>query len=247
MLNYFAAMKKYCRVYLFFLTIAFVIGPKPAKAQFELFLDFLIYDYGLLFGFEGEPGVFDIDFAAYPYEYDDVGLYLFPNEAGYRVNTYVDFRFQSNEDAVSGGWMQVKVSPLSILTIDINHLQLYESVFAQEGIRYSFTNLTGQYNRVRRPKFHLWWNVGVSRFGGNRDETEWGPSVGIGATFYVKKPVSIYTDFRWTYFTEFLGTTGVYDLRLQTHHKQLTVYAGLNFLDGDFDWVNWTLGAGIHF
>jgi len=240
-------MKKYYRIYLFLLTFAFVIGPRPAKAQFEIFLDFLIYDYGFLFGFEGEPGALDIDFAAYPYQDHEVGMYLFPGELGDRMKTYVDFRFQSNEDDVSGAWMQLKFSPISTITLDINHLQLYESVFAQDGNRYSFTNFTGQYNRIRRPKIHLWWNIGLSRFGGNREETEWGPSVGIGATFYIKKPVSIYSDFRWTYFTRNLGTTGVYDLRLQTHHKLLTVYAGLNFLDGDFDWISWTLGAGFHF
>ncbi|MEM9824123.1 MAG: hypothetical protein AAF985_23760 [Bacteroidota bacterium] len=240
-------MERYFRIHVVLLSFIFVLGPKPAKAQLEVLLDFLIYDYGILFGFEGEPGAFDIDFTTYPYQYDDVGLYLFPDEIGRRMNTYVDFRYQSNEDDVAGGWMQVKFSPISTITIDINHLQLYESVFAQDGFRYSFTNFSFQYNRVRGPRFHFWWSLGVTRFGGNVDDTEVGGSLGIGATYYIRKPVSLYTDFRWSYFPNTLGTTGVYDIRVQTHHKQFTVYAGLNILDGDFDWLSWSLGAGIHF
>ncbi len=229
------------------LFVFFGVSLPKAEAQFEVFLDFLIYDYGLLFGFEDEPGVFDIDFAPYPYEMDYHGLYLLPDEVGHRVNTYVNFHFQNNEDDLSGGFFQIKFSPVSVFTIDVNHLQLFKNNTRDPDERYSFTNYSAIFNRIRNPRVHFWWDIGLTRAGGKSQDTEWGPSLGGGATFYIKKPISIYTDFRWTYFVENLYTTGFYQARLQAHMKQFLIYAGLHFVDGDFNWTSWSLGTGVYF
>ena len=163
-------MMKFCRVSLLIFLLNFVASPEKANAQLEVFLDFLIYDYGLLFGFEGEPGAHDIDFTDYPYQYDDVGMYFFPEEAGRPINTYFNFHFQTNEQEQNGAWFQLKFSPISVFTFDVNHLQLYENNFGKERTRYSFTNFSAQYNRIRNPRTHFWWSLGLTRFGGNEDE-----------------------------------------------------------------------------
>lgn len=240
-------MKKNTKIYLLFFFASIFLNPIKTEAQLEIFLDFLIYDYGLLFGFEGEPGAHDIDYAAYPYEYPDRGMYLDVEESGFHTMTNINFQLQNNEDDVSGGFFQIKFSPVSIFTIDVNHLQLFEDIRNGEDRRYSFTNFSAQYNRVRNTRFHYWWSLGVTRAGGSEYDTQWGPSFGTGATFYIKRPISIYTDFRWTYFTGEYATVGTYEVRLQAHIKQFKIYAGLQYLDEDFNWASWSLGTGVYF
>ncbi len=228
-----------------FLMMLFVGLPRSGQAQLEILLDFLIYDYGVFFGFEGEPGVFDIDFAKYPYEQDYHGLYLPEEDAGFRIRTKVNFHLLNSSDAVNGGYLQVKFSPLSRMTLDVNRLHIYEESGLGEKELYSFTNFSFQYNRVRNHRIHFWWDLGVTKAGNAYDE--WGPTAGFGTTIYIKKPVSLYAAARWAYFQEELSTVGFYDLRLQMHLKQFLIYGGIQRVGREVDFTSWIIGTGIYF
>ncbi|MEM8909678.1 MAG: hypothetical protein AAGD05_17655 [Bacteroidota bacterium] len=221
--------------------------PQKAEAQLEVFLDFLIYDYGLLFGFEDEPGVYDIDFAEYPYELEDRGLYLYPEDAGRQSNVYFNLHFQSNEDNLNGAFFQFKYSPVSVLTLDLNHLHLFETLSDGEHISVSFTNFTAQYNRLRGARAHFWWGLGLTYAKEEGFDGEWGSSLGVGTTLYLKKPLSLYGDFKLNYFVEDLPFTPVSDVRLQVHLKRFLVYAGFQHIGGIYDWTTWSMGMGFYF
>lgn len=228
------------------LLLLFFIGlPRSGQAQLEIFLEFLIYDYGLFFGFEDEPGAFDIDFAKFPYEQDYHGLYLPVEDAGFRIRTKVNFHLLNGSDAIDGGYLQVKFSPISTISLDMNRLHLYEDLGLGENQLYSFTNISFQYNRVRNHRIHFWWDLGVTKAAHGYDE--WGGSAGLGTTIYIKKPISLYAAARWTYFREELNTVSNYDLRLQMHLKQFLIYGGMQRIGGDVDWTKWIIGTGIYF
>lgn len=227
--------------------IMMLIAPRTGQAQLDIFIEFLAYEWEIIFGFEGEPRAREIDFAKYPFEEDDYGLYL-PMEdlgMGHLVRTNVNFHLLNNADGVTGGFLQAKFSPSSRITIDGNRLELFEKIGFDDERKYSFTNFSFQWNRIRGKRFHFWWDIGISNAA--RDYDAWGGSFGLGTTIYIKKPISLQATSRWSYFEDGIEAIGFYDVRLQYHLKQFLIYGGMQRVGGEVDWTSWSVGTGIYF
>ncbi|MFQ5448323.1 MAG: hypothetical protein ACE5FF_15465, partial [Saprospiraceae bacterium] len=122
--------------------------------------------YGLLFGFENEPRPNDVMFSDYPYKDGKSGLYQPLDWDGYRVRTEVVAHLQTNEDALYGSYAQIRLFPNRAMTIDVNHLHLFEQLEDSGNDRFSITNFNLRFNRVRHEKFHLWWGGGLMLLNG---------------------------------------------------------------------------------
>jgi hypothetical protein len=214
---------------------------------FDLLLQLGYYPtVGLFFGFEGEPGPNEMYFARYPYAERDHGLYLPIDEYGYddrRMRTAVTAHFQSNEDALFGGFLQVKFSPNRFLTLDVNRLQLFETLDDRTD-QFAITNFNLQYNRIRMPRFHLWWGGGLMLL--ENDLMYGSPSVSAGFDWFIKRPVSLHAD------TQFGFPNGVFarqhQLRVQMHLNRYMIYAGYEGIRAsDVKIPNWTMGTGVWF
>ena len=211
----------------------------------DLFFNFGFWPtYGLLFGFENEPSARYVDFNDYPYADGENGLYLPIDWDGRRVRTQITAHIQNNEDAVYGGYFQAKFSPNRYLTLDVNRLQLFETLENQADDRFSITNFNFQINRVRQPKFHLWWGGGLMLLNG--DQLYGGPSVSGGFTWFFVKPLSLYAE------TQLAWPNGVFarqnQVRMQVHLDRYMIYAGYQgFKVGSVGVPNWALGSGMWF
>lgn len=199
---------------------------------------------GLLFGFENEPSPGDIEFSDFPYQDGQAGLYRPLFDLGKDIRTQALFHFQNNEDNLYGGFFQVKFYPTRFLALDVNRLQLFEALESGGSDHFSITNFNVQYNRIRHPKFHLWWGGGLMLLDG---QALYGsPSASMGFTWYFKKPLSLYAD------TQFGWPNGVYSrqhqARVQVHLDRFMVYCGYQGTRvGNVRIRNWAIGSGIWF
>lgn len=211
----------------------------------ELVLEVGYYgSYGLLFGFEDEPRPNDVMFSGFPYEDGKAGLYQPLDRAGYRVRTEVLAHLQTNEDALFGGYGQIRFFPNRAMTIDVNHLQLFEQLEDGGNNRFSITNFNLQFNRVRNEKFHLWWGGGLMLLNG--DLLYGSPSFSSGFDWFFKKPLSLHAE------TQLAFPNGVFtrqnQARMQVHLGRFMVYAGtMGLRVGEVRVPNWILGTGIYF
>jgi hypothetical protein len=217
----------------------------------DLFFQIGFYPtWGLLFGFDGETPANYADFNAYPYADGENGLYLPPDEYGKLMRAQLTAHLQTNEDAVYGGFVQAKFSPNRALSLDVNHLQLLETLENPNGTsggtdHFSITNLNLLYNRVHHAKFQLWWGGGLMLHDGG-GVLYGSPSATAGFTWYFKKPLSLYAD------TQMGWPNGIFarqhQARMQVHLQRFMIYAGYQGTRiGTVNLPNWAMGTGMWF
>lgn len=211
----------------------------------DLFFNVGFYPtFGLLFGFEGEPLPNEAMFSRFPYDDGRNGIYQPIENDGYRKRTQVVAHFQNNEDALYGGFGQVKFSPNRFLTLDVNRLQLFEQLEDGGNDHFSITTFNLEYNRVRGSQFHLWWGAGLMLLDGKN--LYGSPSMTVGFNWFFKKPLSLYAD------TQFGFPNGTYarqhQVRMQVHLNRYMLYAGYHGLRVGSERVpNLTIGTGMWF
>ncbi len=232
---------------LIYLTLClFFIGqPKISHGQVNVFFD-LLYELNFIFGFEGEPRAADTDFTNYPYDLYDDGRYRPFGEPGRGISTKAQLLLQSNERDLFGGLAQIQFSPISIITLDLNHRQLFVGEDLPESEKIGITNFTFQYNRLRSRRFNLWWDLGISRFE-ERDESDWGISGGAGLSWFFKQPLSLHTGYRFHQFLDSGEGLSSFNIRLQLHLNRYFISAGYQNLGNRISANTWLMGGGVYF
>ncbi len=238
------AMKFKTLIYLFLL-VCFVGKPKISHGQIDIFID-LLYEVNFLFGFQGEPRARDTDFTQYPYDLYDDGRYRPIGEEGRIINTKAQILLQSNERNIMGGFGQIQFSPISTVTIDVNHRQLFDGNNIRESNKIAISNFTFQYNRIRGRRFNLWWDVGATRYE-EQDISDWGFSAGLGFSWFFKQPLSLHTGYRYHQFVEFGDGLSTLDLKLQLHIKRYFISVGYQNLGDRVSANTWLMGGGVYF
>jgi|GEM_PF-1224054 len=206
----------------------------------------------LIYGFPGERPANYVGFNDYPYADDRSGIYLPPDyEPTKRMNLQFVGHLQTDQDAVYGGFLQAKWSPNRALSLDVNHLQLLETLDGPKGEtttdHFAITNFNLAYNRVHHSRFQLWWGGGLMLVNGGGNEVLYGsPSVNLGFEWFIKRPLSLHAD------TQIGAPNGVYarqnQVRLQMHLKRFMVYAGYQGVKvGDVGLPSVAVGSGVWF
>lgn len=202
--------------------------------------------YGLMFGFENERRPYEIDFAKYPYEFENEGIYRDFDYTGYRARGEFNFHFQSNEDNLYGGYGQLKFSPWRFLNVEVNHLQLVETLDNQQDKtdQLSMTNVNVQFNRIRHHRIQGWWGLGAMFINGEQNYGS--PSFVAGTTIYFMKPLSLYLDTQIGYPGQAIATQT--QARLQVHLDRFKIYGGYQGTRiGEVYEPSWSLGGGVYF
>lgn len=193
-------------------------------------------------------------FNEYPYaDEENSGLYL-PLDMGdeKRMSLQLTGHAQSDEDAVFGGYLQAKWSPNRAFSLDVNHLQLFETLDEPVGggtrtDHFAITNFNFGYNRVHHPKFQLWWGGGLMLLNPGKESLLYGSAtLNAGLTWYIKRPLSIYAD----------GVIGFpngayarqHQVRMQVHLERFMLYAGYQGTKiGTVSIPSAALGTGVWF
>ncbi|RMG79834.1 MAG: hypothetical protein D6714_15705, partial [Bacteroidetes bacterium] len=184
-------------------------------------------------------------YSPYPYADGFSGVFLPEGEEGKWGQGQFITHFQNNEGGLSGGFFQLKLYPTRYLGLDVNHLRLVENRFDNDERDYlNITNFNLVFNRVRMPRFHLYWGSGLMLLDGN---TLYGsPSFTTGMDIFVKKPVSIHADFQMGAPNNALVLQS--QVRAQVHLDRFFISAGFSGLKaGDNFSGSWLLGSGIYF
>ncbi|MBI1227051.1 MAG: hypothetical protein GC192_17600 [Bacteroidetes bacterium] len=222
------------------------------------FLAELIFDlawqpmWWLFYGGPNEIRPNYVGYNDYPYADDENGLYLPAEyEPVKKMSLQLTGHLQTDEDAVYGGYLQARFSPNRAISLDVNRLQLLETLDDDQGgtstDHFSITNFNFAYNRIHHEKFQLWWGAGLMLLNGGGNEILYGsPSFNGGFTWYFKKPLSLYAD------TQLGAPNGVLarqnQLRVQVHLKQFMVYAGFQGTKvGDVRLPSVAVGTGVWF
>jgi hypothetical protein len=193
-------------------------------------------------------------FNEFPYaDEENSGIYL-PLDMGDEKQMSLQLlgHVQSDDDAVFGGYVQAKWSPNRALTLDVNRLQLFETLDEPSGggtrtDHLAITNFNFAYNRVHYPKFQLWWGGGLMLLNPGKESLLYGsPTLNAGLTWYIKRPLSLYAD----------GVVGFpngayarqHQVRMQVHLKRFMIYAGYQGTKiGDVAIPSAALGTGVWF
>jgi len=230
------------------LFLFFVGRPSISHGQAAFFFE-LFYELNVLFRFEDEPRADDTEFTTYPYDLYDDGRYRPVGEEGRRTSGKAQLSILSNEIDFSGGLAQIQFSPISTITLDLNHRQLFEGSKLSEANKIGISNFTFQYNRIRKQKFNLWWDVGVSRFEEDRrTEEDWGISAGLGLTWFFRKPLSFHTSYRYHEFLQVGQGLSTFEIGVQLHLKRFFISTGYQHMGGErVSAKTWLMGSGFYF
>lgn len=227
------------------LLVCFVSMPKVSHGQIDIVFD-LLYEINFLFGFEGEPRARDTEFTKYPYDLYDDGRYRPLGEEGRRINTKAQILFQSNERNILGGFGQIQFSPISTITLDLNHRQIFDGNNIRESNKIAISNFTFQYNRIRNQRFNLWWDLGLTRYE-ELDISDWGISGGLGFSWFFKEPFSLHTGYRYHEFLDQGDGLSVFDIKLQLHIEKYFISGGYQNLGDRISANTWLMGGGVYF
>lgn len=233
-----------------FLTVLSLSSTLPLQAQFwELLLEPLFFEgiyYAVVAG-PNEPKWQETTFASFPYDSPKAGLFLPTTLIGDQSRFHAVAHFQNNERQTTGGYLQIKYAPISLLTAEASYLQLFDKsddVTNKLGI----TSFNLSYNRLRHHRIHFWWGVGglFLKESENTFEDNKAFTVNLGFNYYFKKPLSLYVETQMGEMNDSFGA--VSQARIQVHLERYLLYAGyqdINF--GDFEYGSLAIGGGIYF
>ena len=180
---------------LFLISLISLSAPQVLSAQlWELFLDPLFLDgiYYAVFKGPNEPTWEETTFARFPYDEPNSGLYLPTTLVGDKSRFHAVAHFQNNERRTSGGLIQIKYTPISVFTAEVNYLQLFDKEQGADN-RISLTSFSLSYNRLRHHRIHFWWGIGGIFIMESADNLEDGRAftLNLGVNYYFKKPLKI--------------------------------------------------------
>lgn len=222
----------------------------PLKAQFwELLLEpfFVEGFYYIVFAGPNEPTWQETTFAAFPYDLPEAGLFLPTTLEGDKSRFHAVAHFQNNERKTTGGFVQVKYAPISLLTAEVSYLQLFDQT-TEPTNNIGFTTFNLSYNRFRHHRIHFWWGLGGIFLNESNETTEDDKTFAfnLGLQYYFKKPMSLYLETQMGNINSAFGALS--QARIQVHLDRYLIYAGyqdVNF--GDFDYGSLSIGGGVYF
>ena len=235
------SLKKYS------LLLSFSIISFSTSAQFwEIILEPLFIDgfWYLFVTSEDEPTWRETTFASYPYDLRGSGLFLPTTLEGDNSRWNINLHFQNDENSLTGGFFQVKYSPISLVSIETHRLQLFDSEKDEGAENINITSFSLIYNRLRHHKVHAWWGIGGIWM--DADDNSASPSFNMGINYYFADPLSLYGEVQYADLNGELAT--IAQARIQVHLRRFLIYGGYHYINnGDLNIGSWVMGGGVYF
>lgn len=202
--------------------------------------------YGVLVETPSEKNtkMHDAEIANYPYQKPYHGTFIYTDSTNYKttslsisssvvrqhkdlfgVNTSLNFRFLQRFDA------------------ELGYLYLTEHTPTKND-SYSLYSVMLNYHRVRTQKVAVWYGIGAMYVGDEVAALR--PALGVGAQWFVKKPISLKAMHKWAYIND--ETVGKTSFLLNYHLKKTTISSGYSeFKIGTSIVKTFSLGVGLTF
>jgi len=234
----------------FLFTLFSLWAALPLSAQFwDILLDPFLIDglyYAVVSG-PNEPTWRETTFASFPYDSGKAGLFLPTSLVGDQSRFHAVAHFQNNERQTSGGFVQLKYSPISLLTAEVSYVQLFDKTDDTTN-KLGFTAFNLSYNRLRHHRIHFWWGLGgvFLQETENTIEDTKAFTINAGFNYYFKKPLSLYVETQMGEINDSFGALS--QARIQVHLERYLIYAGyqdVNF--GELEYGSLAIGGGIYF
>ncbi|WP_299054419.1 hypothetical protein [uncultured Polaribacter sp.] len=164
----------------------------------ELFVKLFAYTaYGLVVEspFEKESKMHDAELSNYPYKQAYFGNYIYTDSINYnitRLDVYTSYVKENNN--LSGVNLGVDFRFLKRLSLGVHFTELKEKTITGKESFSSFSSLL-KYHRIRTQKIDAWFGLGFLHVGNNVNNS--GFAFGLGADWFVTKPVSIRVSHKW--------------------------------------------------
>jgi len=131
-----------------------------------------------------------VSFSDYPYCTKDDGL--FAHRFGKDFSLQFSSHYFYNSDVLQGIGLRAHLSPRPILGVEIHYTDLTEKLKT----RYDHLRLYDiflNYYRVRKPRWVVWWGIGLKGMQG--DNSYQGFGFNLGTDVYPVQPVSLHLDY----------------------------------------------------
>lgn len=146
--------------------------------------------------FEKEGKMHDAEIAHYPYELVSQGNFIYTDSTNYNI-TRVDVlsTFVIENKNLYGNNLDVNFRFLKRFAFGLDYLYLTEKI---EDNRDSFALYSAllKYHRIRAQRFDAWFGLGIMHVASTVNKSGFG--MGVGAQWFVKKPVSLNFSHKWT-------------------------------------------------
>lgn len=165
----------------------------------EVFLRFFAYTaYGAVIEspFEKEGRMHYAEISNYPYQESNYGNFVYTDSTNYNIIRFDitnNFVFESSN--LYGNNFAVNFRFLKRFALDVDYLYLLEKVNGSKD-SFSLSSSLLKYYRVRTQRFDAWFGLGIMYVGSDVHETGFG--LGLGAEWFIKKPISLDFSHKWT-------------------------------------------------
>ena len=164
-----------------------------------IFVDLFAYTaYGIAIEspFELDGRMHDAEIANYPFENSFHGNYIYANSTNYKIVRFdISNNFVIENSNLYGNNFGVDFRFLRRFGLEFDYLSLTEKINAKRD-QFSLYSALLNYHRIRTQKLDAWFGLGVMYVGDDVHKTGFG--IGLGAEWFVAKPISLKVSHKWT-------------------------------------------------
>lgn len=154
--------------------------------------------YGILIEspFEKEGRMHSSEISNYPYKESYYGNFIYTDSTNYNITRFdISNNFVIENSNLYGNNFGVNFRFLKRFALDLDYLYLTEKVNGGND-SFSLYSALLKYHRIRLQRFDAWFGLGIMHVASDVDKTGFG--FGLGAEWFVAKPISIDFSHKWT-------------------------------------------------
>lgn len=209
-----------------------------------LFYLFAYTAYGVVIEspFEFKGKMHDAEIAKYPYKEPHYGNFLYATNIDYALARLdISDHFVIENSHLYGNHLQTDFRFFKRMGVEVTYLKLYEKLNRRTAT-FSLASAMLNYHRIRTQKLDLWVGLGTMYVG--EEVHKFGFSYGAGATWFIKKPISITASIKATNINNRSVNTS--KVMLQYYFKNYRFGAGYEAFTLGVSQINtFSIGVGI--
>lgn len=196
----------------------------------------------LPYGAEGKMR--DAELSNHAYKDGNTGNYIQTDSTNYNITRFdISNNFVIENKNLYGTNFDVNFRFLKRFALDVNYVYLFEKV-ANSSESFTMYSALLKYHRIRTQRFDAWYGLGITHIGSDVNKSSF--SFGVGAEWFIKKPVSLDFSHKWTN----INQQEVHNTRmlLKFYIKNYQIFSGYeHFKIGVSKIGTFSLGLGASF
>lgn len=205
---------------------------------------YTVYGVAIESPFEKNGRMHDAEISNYSYKEKHYGNFIYTDSTNYNITRFdISNSFVRENHNLYGNNFGVNFRFLKRFALDFDYLYLTEKV---NDTRDSFTLYSAllKYHRIRTQRFDAWFGFGIMHVASDVNKS--GLGIGLGAEWFIKKPISLDFSHKWTNINQ--QEVNKTRLLLRYHIKNYNISSGYeHFKIGVSKVKAFSLGAGVSF